>query len=325
MMPSRKLLIIKTSSLGDVVHMLPAMTDVHTVLPDVQVDWVVEESFADVPSWHPGVRRILPVALRRWRKQPFQAQTRREIRAFIHAVRQERYDWVLDSQGLLKSAVLGCFASGRRYGYDWHSIREPLASIAYQQRMAVSRQCHAITRNRLLTAQSLGYDIDQLPLDYGIARTVFPRLPVTLPEPYVVALHGTSRVYKEWDETQWQALLSALAQQGCHTLLPWGNQREDERANRLARDNAFVRVLPRCSLGELAGILQNAQAVVGMDTGLMHLAAALDKPGVALYPATIPALTGVLGNADAAAGIQTIGGAATGDTALVIQHLQKYL
>jgi heptosyltransferase-1 len=170
-------------------------------------------------------------------------------------------------------------------------------------------------------AQTLGYSIDALPLDYGIARTVFPPAPVSLPQPFVVALHGTSRVDKEWSEGQWQALLAALAQRGCHTLLPWGNQREHERAIRLAEGNAFVQVLPRCGLGELAGILQAAQAVIGMDTGLMHIAAALDKPGVALYPVTMPELTGVLGNSQSDRTILTLGGEATADTARVIQQL----
>ncbi|MBJ6611556.1 MAG: lipopolysaccharide heptosyltransferase I [Candidatus Thiothrix moscowensis] len=316
-----RLLVVKTSSLGDVVHMLPAVSDACAMLPGIQIDWVVEESFAEVPRWHPGVRRVVPVALRRWHKQLLQPQTRHEIRRFVQTLRQEQYDWVLDSQGLLKSALLSRMARGQRCGYDWHSIREPLASLAYQQRAAVSRQQHAVTRNRLLTANMLGYRIDSLPVDFGIAASAFPLPPVVLPSPYVVALHGTSRVDKEWAEEHWRQLIATLAQQGIHTLLPWGNQREQERASRLAQTSPFAQVLPRCRLAELAGVLQAASGVIGMDTGLMHIAAALDKPGIALYPATAPALTGVMGNAQQSVQLVSLSGEASGDAASVICQL----
>lgn len=321
----RKLLVIKTSSLGDVVHMLPAISDAQTVLPNLQIDWVVEENFAEVPRWHPAIRRVLPVALRRWRKQLFQAQTRKEARQFLQALRQENYDAVLDTQGLLKSALLAGFARGKRYGYGWGSIREPLASLAYQQRATVSRQCHAVTRNRLLTAHALGYPIDGLPLDYCITHRTFQPPILDLPKPYIVALHGTSRVDKEWGETQWQQLVGTLAQQNIHTVLPWGNPHEQARAERLAHTTPFAHVLPRCTLDELAGILQAAHGVVGMDTGLMHIAAALDKPGIALYPTTPTALTGIIGNSHSNVTLTSIGGILTQDTANVIQQLSLAL
>ncbi|QQZ28093.1 lipopolysaccharide heptosyltransferase I [Thiothrix subterranea] len=290
-----KILIVKTSSLGDVVHMLPAISDAHARIPNLSVDWVVEENFAEVPAWHAGVSRVIPVALRRWRKHLFSAATHAEMQTWRNNLQQSTYDVVLDSQGLVKSAVLGCFAQGTRHGYDRHSSREPLASIGYQRHHAIARDQHAITRNRLLTAAALGYTLEGLPLHYGISQHAFGAIPAPLPQPYIVALHGTSRPAKEWAESHWQKLIQAMAARGIHTLLPWGNTREHERATRLAQ-HPHAHCLPRCRLGELAAILQGAQGVIGMDTGLMHLAAALDKPSIALYPVTAPALTGLLGN-----------------------------
>jgi heptosyltransferase-1 len=322
---ARKLLIIKTSSLGDVAHMLPAITDARQQHADLIIDWVVEENFAEVPSWHPGIRRVIPLALRRWRKSPFAAHTKAEIKQFISTLKQEQYDYVLDTQGLLKSALIACLSRGVRYGYGWHSIREPLASLCYQHRANVSRQQHAVTRNRLLTAAALGYTIDGMPLAYGIALTTFPNPTVELPEKYIVALHGTSRPTKEWAETHWQMLIQTLAERGIHTLLPWGNVRERERAERLAQQQPYAQVLPRCGLGELAYLLQHTQGVIGMDTGLMHIAAALDQRGLALYPVTAPELTGVMGNDKTHCPIVTLAGEATADTAIVIQRFTDLL
>lgn len=316
----RKLLVVKTSSLGDVVHMLPAVTDAVACVPDLQIDWVVEESFAEVPAWHPAVSRVIPVALRRWRKHLLQSRTRQEIRSFMADLREQQYDWVLDTQGLLKSALLARLAHGALHGYERNSIREPVASLFYPHQHTVSRQLHAITRNRELTAAALGYSLGDLALEHGIAHTVFPAVSLPLAQPYVIALHGTSRQDKEWPEAQWQPFLQAMAQRECHVFLPWGNQREKERAERLAAACTFAHVLPRCSLSELAGLIRHAAGVIGMDTGLMHVAAALDKPGVALYPVTLPELTGVTMNSHAENRIMSLGGQATAATEDVIRQ-----
>lgn len=328
MTPVHKILIIKTSSLGDVVHMLPAITDANHQQADLIIDWVVEENFAEVPAWHPSIRNILPIAVRRWRKHLFSKETWQEISQFRQRLQQEHYDAIIDTQGLLKSALIAMQAHGKRYGYDHHSSREPLASLSYQQGFSVAKQRHAITRNRLLMAHALGYSIESLPLDHGIAHSHYPLPSMTLPPRYVVALHGTSRVDKEWPETHWQTLISTLAQHGISTLLPWGNVREQQRAERLAQTvPGSVQVLPRCRLGELAAILQQALGVIGMDTGLMHIAAALDKPGLALYPVTQPALTGVQGNSHPAQAtlLENLSGVETQDADAVSQRLLSLL
>ena len=326
MTPVHKILIIKTSSLGDVVHMLPAITDANHQQADLIIDWVVEENFAEVPAWHPSIRNILPLAIRRWRKHLLNKATWQEISRFRTQLQHEQYDAIIDSQGLLKSALIALQAHGKRYGYDHHSIREPLASLIYQQTFSVDKQRHAITRNRLLMAHVLGYSIESQPLDHGIAHSTYPAPDIALPERYIVALHGTSRVDKEWPETHWQTLIHTLAQQGISTLLPWGNAREQQRATRLAQTvPGSVQVLPRSSLGELAAILQQSLGVIGMDTGLMHIAAALDKPGLALYPVTEPALTGVQSNSNSSSQLENLSGTDTQDADTVSQRLLALL
>ncbi len=299
------ILLVKTSSLGDLVHMLPALSDAAKVIPGLRVDWVAEESFAAVPVWHPAVACVIPVAIRRWRKTLFSKATWHELGAARTAMRENHYDAVIDTQGLLKSAFLARLARGAHWGYDRHSIREPLAALAYNWRASVSRDLHAIERNRRLLAAALGYVMDDLPLDYGVGANSFAqgqagvRMNSHLHSAYVLALHGTSRVDKEWPESNWITVGHALAQHGRTLLLPWGNAREKERAEGIAAAVATAQVLPRQGLDALAAIIARADAVLGVDTGLMHVAAALRKPGLALFPATLPALTGVRCEIDA--------------------------
>jgi heptosyltransferase I len=295
-MAALRLLIVKTSSLGDVIHMLPALTDAARTCPGLVVDWLVEESFATIPAWHPAVRRVIPIAMRRWKKQWTATSTWRQIGAARASLRTEDYDLVVDAQGLLKSALWTRAARGVRCGYDSASAREPLAAPFYDRRYAVSREMHAIERNRRLLAQAIGYELDELRPDYGLTGLA-ARLPapgVLLPGRYVVGLHGTSRTDKEWPVGNWKRLAGALADAGRLLVLPWGNEAERQRAEEIAAAVPGTLVLPRLGLDALAVILDRADAVVGVDTGLMHLAAGLGKPGLALYTATRPALTGVV-------------------------------
>ncbi len=291
-----RVLIIKTSSLGDVVHMLPAISDAARCLQELAVDWVVEEAFAAVPRWHPQVDRVIPVALRRWRKRLGHRQTWREISCFRARLREQTYTAIIDSQGLYKSALLACWAKGPRFGYDRCNAREPLAALAYHQAVHVPQPLHAIERNRRLLAAALDYQLDGLSLDYGIraTRTHLAPLPGDLPARYVVGLHGTSRRAKEWPESNWRMLGAWLKGHGLALVLPWGDPDEWQRAWRIACGSASVHVLPRLDLNALAAVLTHAVAVVGVDTGLMHVATALDCPGLALLTATDPARTGVM-------------------------------
>lgn len=286
-----RILIVKTSSLGDVVHALPVVDDVLAQRPGSEIDWVAEEAFADLPRLHPGVRRTLPVAIRRWRRSAWVAGTRGEIQRFTTALRAERYDCVLDLQGLLKSAWIALRARGTRCGLDWASAREPLASLAYQRRFRVARDRHAIDRNRELAAAALGYALPGPP-------RVALRLPAPAGRPagpYVVCLHATSAERKLWPEPAWRELLAALGRAGLHALLPWGAPPEHARALRIAAGFERATVLPRTPLPALASLLAGAEVVVGVDTGLAHLAAAVGAPVIGIYAASDPVRVGVRG------------------------------
>lgn len=290
-----RILLIKTSSLGDVVHNLPVVTDLRTRFPAATIDWVVEESFADIPRLHPGVDQVIPVAVRRWRRSLLVPATWREIGALRRRLGAARYDLAIDTQGLLKSALIARLAPTRRCGYAADSAREPLASRFYDAHFSVPKAMHAVERNRRLAAQAGGYQITGAP-DYGIAVPPAPALcvPEGTSGPTAVLLTATSRDDKLWPEEHWTALGQGLEARGLHCLLPAGNDAERERAARLVGRIPRACLLPPSGLGELAGHLAAARIVVGVDTGLVHLAAALARPTLALFSASDPALTGVL-------------------------------
>jgi heptosyltransferase-1 len=284
------ILLIKTSSLGDVVHNLPVVSDILARFPRARIDWVVEEAYGDIVGMHPGVHRTIPVALRRWRGNPLKAEHWREFGQFRRALAGMRYDCVIDTQGLIKSALLSLAASGVRHGYAKTSAREPLAAKFYDRVHAVPRDLHAVVRNRRLAAMALGYEVPAA-FDYGIAPP--PGAAVVAPRPYCVLLHATSRADKLWPESAWEQLGQELARQGYASILPWGDAAERARSERIARALPLAVVPPAQGIQGMAGLLAGAQAVIGVDTGLTHLAAALGRPVVALYCGTHPGLTGV--------------------------------
>ena len=288
-----KVLIIKTSSMGDLIHTLPALTDATKAIPDIQFDWVAEEGFAEIPTWHPAVNKVIPFALRRWKKNVAKSFVSGDVNQFMNALKATEYDYVIDAQGLLKSAGIARFAQGTLCGMGFTSAREAAASFFYDKKYNVAKNLHAIERVRSLFAQVLGYQYAKDSLDYGLFTSQFTTH--LTQKPYVVFLHSTSRDSKLWPEQQWQALINKATAEGYNVFLPWGNTQEYERAERLSAEKAQCHVLPKMTLTEIAGVLVNTAGVVGVDTGLMHLAAALSVPSVALYVDTYPGLTGACG------------------------------
>ncbi len=286
-----RILLVKTSSMGDVIHNLPVVADIRSRYPDADIHWLVEEGFADIPRLHPGVQHVIPLALRRWRKAWFSAATLRALRTFLATLRSSTYDFILDTQGLIKSAVLTRLSRGERLGFQRGSAREGLASLLYDRRFEVDPGLHAVERYRLLAARALGLP-ENLPLQYGI------RAPAAslhwLPEtPYCVLLTATSRDEKLWPETNWVSLGHALAAQGLVAVLPWGNVTEYERAERLQAQMPGAMIAPRLSLSEAARMLADARLVIGVDTGLAHLATAVGTPTVGIYCGSDPAKNGL--------------------------------
>jgi len=287
-----RVLLIKTSSLGDVVHTLPALTDAQRAIPGIQFDWVVEEGFAEIPAWHPAVAQVIPVAIRRWRKNLWQTLRSGEWRRFKARLRETRYDLVIDAQGLLKSAWLTRYVKAPVAGLDRDSAREPLASRFYDRRYAVPRDQHALERVRQLFAQALGYELPQGIGNYGLDRA---QLATPGEEPYLLFLHGTTWPSKHWPEAYWRELVERMSAFGWAIRLPWGNAEEKARAERIAEGIAGASVLPRLNLGGVAKVVAGARACVAVDTGLGHLAAALDVPCISLYGPTLPGRVGAYG------------------------------
>ena len=282
-------LIIRPSSLGDIVHALPVVHDIRRHRPDIAVDWVAEEAFATLVAMHRDVDRVIPVALRRWRHGILERSTWREAAAFRRALTRDRYDVVLDLQEQVKGALLGWLARGPVHGPDGVSIREPAASFTYRYRYPIDPAQHLIDRCRQLAAAAFDY----VPEGAPHFDMVPPPLLAAPETPYAVFVHASSRSDKLWPETHWRVLIAHFTQAGLAVLLPWGTSEEAERSTRLAEGLPGSAVCPRRELPDLAARLAGAEVVCGVDTGLVHLAAALGSPTLALFVATDPRLAGV--------------------------------
>ncbi len=286
-----RLLVVKTSSMGDVVHATPVVNDIRRHHPGVEIDWLVEAPFAAIPQMHPGVRRVLPMAWRKWRGQLFNAATWRSMKRLRTDLQGGAYDLVLDLQGLLKSALWARQTGAPVAGYDRASAREPLAAWAYQRRAAVARDLHAVQRCRLLAAAHLGYAAPADAPDFGLRAPAGGWAPAG---PYAVLIPNASRREKLWPERHWVAVGSRLRERGWTPVVLWGRDDEQTLAERIAA-SCDGDVPPFLRVGEMAAVLAGAQQVVGLDTGFSHLAAALGRPTLGIYCDHEPGLAGITG------------------------------
>jgi heptosyltransferase-1 len=287
-----QVLIVKTSSMGDVVHALPALSDMLHHVPGLQVDWLVEAPFAAIPALHPGVRRVLPLAWRKWRKRLADGATWRTMGEFRRQLRRERYDLVLDLQGLAKSVMWGLQARGPMAGYDRSSIRDPLASMFYGRKASVSWELQAVDRCRRLAAFHLGYALPATAPDFGILP---PEAGWQAPEPCGVLIPCASRPEKLWPQERWIAVGRHLVSRGLRPVLLWGNESEQRLAQAIAQGCDGV-VPPFLSVKDTAAVLGRAVCVVGLDTGFTHLGAAFGRPTVGIYCDHDPGLVGITGS-----------------------------
>ncbi len=315
-----RVLIVRTSSLGDLVHMLPAISDMVRHLPNVEIDWIVEEAFAEIPTWHPGVKNVIKVAHRRWRKAWWSKAVRAERRALSQRLRLVEYDIVLDMQGLLKSAWLVRQAKGVRHGLDWRSAREPLAALFYNVRHRVEFWQPAVIRQRKLASLALGYDYAGRP-EFGLQAFMRRNMvaqdegaeAAAVAEPdavagvgrvlhlgidggYAVIMPSASRDDKLWPEDDWRAVFRKLRDAGCTLRLLAGNDQEAQRARLLIAGMEAAEVLPRMGLTEVARLLAGSRLMVGLDSGLTHLSAALGRPTIGIYRASTPVRTPLVGS-----------------------------
>ncbi len=289
-----RVLILKISSLGDIVHTLPAVTDAARAIPGIQFDWVIDESYTEIAKWHPAVDQLVVFPHRRWRRQLLRVVFKGEFVKLIRSLRRRNYDLIIDAQGQVgKTMWLAWLARGTRAGMDWNSVREPVVSLAYQNKIDVPKGQHAVERLRQLFAKSLGYPVPTTPGDYGINRET--EFQTTVDPRRLMFLHGTSWITKEWPEDYWQRLVQLAGQNQYTVQMTWGNELELQRARRLADGQSHVRLLNRLSVTELAHEMAPCAGVVAADTGLGHVAAALAIPTISLYGPTSSGLTGAYG------------------------------
>jgi len=283
-----KILLVRVSSLGDVLHNLPMVADILRHHPHAVIDWVVEEGYVSLVRLNPHVRKIIPFALRRWRKGLGKPETRAEIKAFWRTLREEAYDVVFDTQGLLKTgAVMGAARvkpGGRKIGLangSEGSGYEGISRFFHTESIPLDPRTHAVARGRLVAGAALGYAVDTPP-DFGLPAPEASTRPDWLPqEGYAVFFHGTARDAKKWAPANWIALGQALAPMP--VLLPWGSDKEKAEAEALAAGLPNARVLPKLSMMDAVTLAQQAALAVGVDTGLTHIAAAFYRPTVEIY------------------------------------------
>jgi len=300
-----KVLIVKLTSMGDLVQALPALTDAKNAYPNITFDWAVDESFAEIARWHPAVRNTFSTAHRRWRKQIFSSDTHGEIRSFVRDLREVEYDVVIDAQTNWKSALVTRFARGPKHGPDSRSTSEWVAHLAYGQRHNIPKEQLAISRWRQLFAQALAYPHPTTPADFGLSKKTWPQpnidVGIATPKaaslsPYLVFVQNASWTNKRWIDSHWQQLVKRAGEENYRVMMPWGSEQEKHQAEEIARDYDHCQVLPRLRLSEIAGLLVNSAGAVCVDTGLAHIAAALEVPTVTLYGATDPKLIAATGN-----------------------------
>ncbi len=287
-----RVLLVKMSSLGDVVHTLAAITDAAQEKPGVTFDWVIEEAYADIASWHPAVRRIIPIALRRWRRSLWEMIRENEWFRFRGELRRDEYDLVLDAQGLMKSGWIGLQGRGPLAGRSRSTAREPLAAAFYKKSYEIDLALPELEQLRQLFALALDYAPPTAPASFGIDRQRIT--PKTVRDPAVVFAHGAAWRTKLWPVEHWQKLGRYVAARGLTPRLPWGNAEEKTRAESIAAA-CGGEVLPKLGIPELARVLAESRFVVGLDTGLTHISIALGTPTVTLYGPSVPVYREVAG------------------------------
>src|SRR3990167_4338004 len=288
-------LIIKISSMGDLIHTLPALTDAKQALGEITFDWVAAPAFAEIPRWHTAVNHVIACPFRQWKKRYFQAWRQGEIKKFTHALREKHYDLIIDAQSALKSALISKIAHGKNAGMDKNSVCEFGAQYFYKNSYFVEKNQHALTRTRQLFAHALNYSLPSSTPDFGIDVAKLPTLMMTLPKNFIVIIPNTTWPTKHWLDAHWQQLMMKINHAGFSVVIPWGNPTEKQRAEMLKNAGENVTVLPKISLSECASLLMHAKAAVCVDTGLGHLAAALQTPPIHLYGPTDPQKIGAYG------------------------------
>lgn len=292
-----QILVVKLTSMGDALHLLPALSDLQQRFPEAEIDWLIEDSFAEIPKWHTSIRHVIPVSTRRWRK--LARQNLREFLGFVKQLRAQQYHVVIDAQGLMKSAVFARMArlapGGKRIGFSADSIKERPAARLYHSKVKVAREQHAIDRLRQLFAQGFEYQLPNHEPNYAVELGDKPRSQTNHAAQTILFVPGTTWASKHLPDQSWRDLARAVLDDGYRIHISWGNEQEKARAEWIAQQQPNIRVLEKCSLTELAQNLRGYAGCIAVDTGIGHMAAALGIPAVSVYGSTDARLTGAVG------------------------------
>ena len=290
-----KVLIIKLTSMGDLMHTLPALTDAQNFYTGITFDWVIDKNFSEVGQWHPCVDQIINTDHRNWKKQLSDKKTRESFKKTIETINDNKYDLVIDMQNNLKSAFISYLCNKEVCGMDRKSAREYPSHWAYSTTYNIPKNQHAITRQRSLLAKSLGYEVIDKTIDYGVDKSCFRKPKFKLPKKYVVLVHNASKPNKMWPISYWQKFIELINQEGYTAIFPSGSEEEVARAEEIVSSNNQAIALKRLSLNEVAYVIEHSLGCVCSDTGLAHLSAVLDKPSVTMYSVTDESLIGTRG------------------------------
>jgi heptosyltransferase I len=280
--------------MGDLMHALPALTEAKEHFKEIEFDWVVDKSFSEVPKWHPAVNKIITTDHRNWKKQLLSPNSRKAFRSVIHEINSTNYDLVIDMQNNLKSAFVSFMCKHQVIGMDSKSVREYPAHLSYNKKISISKELHAITRQKILLSNALGYSTSSSN-DYGISDLEFKEPSFNLPNEYVTLVQNASWKTKQWSIPNWQLLVKHLDNSGIEMILPSGNEEEYQRALKISSFSEKAHVLRPLPLNQIAYIMKKAKFSVCSDTGLAHLSALVNTPSITLYGPTDTKLIGTEG------------------------------
>jgi heptosyltransferase-1 len=282
----KRILIVKVTSMGDVIQAQPIVSDLKRAFPGVEVDWAVDESFAEIAGWNPGIDRVLCAPLRRFKKARRWADFK-AIAQSIAELRAHPYDVAVDIHGVYKSAIIAFLSrSRRRLGYRSEDLGERGAAFAYTGRFVPPRDRNAWNGMRETVSTALGYPLEG-PAEYNL-RIPAPAYPLvdTGGRPLAMLFHAASKDDKKWPAAHWIAVARELVQRGFHVVVPWGSPAERAEGLAIVEEVEGAELLPQLSVTEIAQVIAASDFVIGVDTGFVHLAHALGKRTVMIFIAT---------------------------------------
>lgn len=283
--------------MGDIIHTLPAITDASSIFPHILFDWVIEETFSEIPTWHPFIHKVIPIKLRFWKKKWYKLSTWKTYSEYIKQLNNNKYDIIIDAQGLLKTSVLftNQITHGIKHGMDFISAKEPMSCWFYHKKHYINKNQHAIERVRQLFSYSLQYTLPTNLGKYNIAQNFNSKIQSHDINPYLIFFHATTQSNKHWPESHWYILINHAIKMGYRVKLPFWTSNEELRVRKLQRFCTQIIILPNFTLHQISNQIINSEAVISVDTGLSHLAAALNCPNLTLYGPTNPKLIGTYG------------------------------